>query len=100
MKSPARSGRQEIPMRLVRYHDESSTVRYGAERPDGASAERLDGDPWSGLRRTGAVDRIALRLAPIAPTQILCIGLNYHRHAAETGAKVPERPVVFAKSLN
>jgi 2-keto-4-pentenoate hydratase/2-oxohepta-3-ene-1,7-dioic acid hydratase in catechol pathway len=48
---------------------------------------------WGGLPRvrgrTGA---------PIArPGKIVCIGLNYHDHAAETGQAAPERPVVFLK---
>jgi 2-keto-4-pentenoate hydratase/2-oxohepta-3-ene-1,7-dioic acid hydratase in catechol pathway len=37
--------------------------------------------------------------APIArPGKIVCIGLNYRDHAAETGAAIPERPVVFLKA--
>ena len=36
--------------------------------------------------------------APIArPGKIVCIGLNYRDHAAETGAAVPAEPVVFFK---
>jgi 2,4-diketo-3-deoxy-L-fuconate hydrolase len=39
--------------------------------------------------------------APIArPHQILCIGLNYRDHAAETGQDVPAEPIVFTKSPN
>jgi len=39
--------------------------------------------------------------APIArPHQILCIGLNYSDHAAETGQAVPIEPIVFNKSPN
>jgi 2,4-didehydro-3-deoxy-L-rhamnonate hydrolase len=39
--------------------------------------------------------------APIArPHQILCIGLNYSDHAAETGAAVPDEPILFTKSPN
>jgi 2,4-didehydro-3-deoxy-L-rhamnonate hydrolase len=39
--------------------------------------------------------------APIArPHQILCIGLNYSDHAAETGAPVPDEPILFTKSPN
>lgn len=34
------------------------------------------------------------------PHQILCIGLNYRDHAAETGAQVPSEPIVFTKSPN
>jgi 2,4-diketo-3-deoxy-L-fuconate hydrolase len=39
--------------------------------------------------------------APIArPHQILCIGLNYRDHAAETGQAVPAEPILFTKSPN
>jgi 2,4-didehydro-3-deoxy-L-rhamnonate hydrolase len=39
--------------------------------------------------------------APIArPHQILCIGLNYRDHAAETGLAVPTEPILFTKSPN
>ncbi len=57
-------------------------------------AERLSdgrGEPV-GDRRFGA---------PIArPHQILCIGLNYRDHAAETGQAVPSEPILFTKSPN
>ncbi|ULR48360.1 fumarylacetoacetate hydrolase family protein [Streptomyces deccanensis] len=36
--------------------------------------------------------------APVArPGKIICVGLNYRDHAAETGAAIPPRPVVFMK---
>jgi 2,4-didehydro-3-deoxy-L-rhamnonate hydrolase len=39
--------------------------------------------------------------APIArPHQILCVGLNYSDHTAETGQAVPEEPILFTKSPN
>jgi len=34
------------------------------------------------------------------PGKILCIGLNYRKHAVETGADIPETPVVFGKFNN
>lgn len=56
------------------------------ERVAAGQVEPLDG------RRLGA---------PIArPHQILCIGLNYSDHAAETGAQVPDEPILFTKSPN
>lgn len=37
--------------------------------------------------------------APIAqPGKVVCIGLNYRRHAEETGAAIPAEPVVFMKA--
>jgi len=39
--------------------------------------------------------------APITrPHQILCIGLNYSDHAAETGQAIPAEPIIFHKSPN
>jgi 2-keto-4-pentenoate hydratase/2-oxohepta-3-ene-1,7-dioic acid hydratase in catechol pathway len=34
------------------------------------------------------------------PQKIVCVGLNYHDHAAEGAQKVPERPLLFAKWPN
>lgn len=37
--------------------------------------------------------------SPISrPTKIICVGLNYREHARESGAAVPEEPVLFMKS--
>ena len=52
---------------------------------------------------SGAVEPLAGRRlgAPIArPHQVLCIGLNYTDHAAETGQAVPDEPILFTKSPN
>ncbi|MGJ6980638.1 fumarylacetoacetate hydrolase family protein [Aestuariimicrobium soli] len=55
-------------------------------------AERADSAQPIGDQRVGA---------PIArPHQILCIGLNYSDHAAETGQQVPDEPILFTKSPN
>lgn len=39
-------------------------------------------------------------LAPLEPRAIVCIGLNYAQHAAESGMKVPVNPVVFMKTVS
>jgi len=55
------------------------------------------------LQAAGAVTRFAGERigAPFArPHQILCIGLNYSDHAAETGQAVPSEPILFTKSPN
>lgn len=39
--------------------------------------------------------------SPIArPSKILCIGLNYAKHAKETGAAIPTEPILFLKSTS
>ena len=43
-----------------------------------------------------------LQLAPAVPQpgKILCVGLNYSRHAAESGMAEPKKPVLFSKFNN
>ena len=42
----------------------------------------------------------SVRLGPPVrrPSKIVCIGLNYRDHAAETGAEIPKEPIIFFKS--
>lgn len=86
-------------MKLIRYLDSAGRVHHGAEQADG-TVRRVSGDVFS--RPTVTADRgdVARLLAPIAPVQIMCIGLNYRRHAEETKAKIPEHPVLFMKGVN
>ncbi len=41
-----------------------------------------------------------IRLGPCVggTGKFICIGLNYSDHAAETGAKVPDEPIIFMKA--
>lgn len=37
-------------------------------------------------------------LAPVGdPEKVICVGLNYHDHCQEQGAKVPKEPLIFSK---
>ena len=36
-------------------------------------------------------------LAPVAPSKIVAIGLNYKDHAAEMGKPLPAEPLMFLK---
>jgi 2,4-diketo-3-deoxy-L-fuconate hydrolase len=42
----------------------------------------------------------SVRIGPCVarPSKIICIGLNYARHAAEAGAEVPKEPIIFLKA--
>jgi 2-keto-4-pentenoate hydratase/2-oxohepta-3-ene-1,7-dioic acid hydratase in catechol pathway len=101
-------------MKLVRYGNE------GAERPglidtDGAlrdlsahiediDGRMLDDASLDSLRAidTSSMPRVegTPRFAPIVGNigKYLCIGLNYSDHAAETGAAIPEHPILFFKA--
>jgi 2-keto-4-pentenoate hydratase/2-oxohepta-3-ene-1,7-dioic acid hydratase in catechol pathway len=74
--------------------DEAFFAGGGLDRIRPVVAERAAAGLVSGF----AGERIG---APIArPHQILCIGLNYRDHAAETGQAVPDEPILFNKSPN
>jgi 2-keto-4-pentenoate hydratase/2-oxohepta-3-ene-1,7-dioic acid hydratase in catechol pathway len=86
-------------MKIVRYLDSEQHSHYGRQTVDG-SIERLQGDLYAGLEPTGEIDAVKKLLAPVVPTAILGVGLNYRQHAVESGMNIPEMPVLFAKGLN
>lgn len=89
---------REKRMKIVRFLDDSDRERLGVMTSDHA-ARLVDGDIWANFTVTDETAVIKKLLAPIVARTILCIGLNYKQHAAETGAKIPEYPILFMKSL-
>lgn len=63
--------------------DEASLAKLSALDP--ASLPKVDGNPRLGACVTGF-------------SKFMCIGLNYSDHAAETGAAIPEHPILFMKA--
>ncbi|MFQ5994799.1 MAG: fumarylacetoacetate hydrolase family protein [Acidiferrobacterales bacterium] len=86
-------------MKIVRFIDASGKEHCG-ELVGERSARVLMDDVVSHSRISDDTVAIERLLAPIVPRTILCIGLNYKEHAEETGAPIPEHPVVFIKSAN
>lgn len=84
-------------MRIARFQDEHGHLRAGVDLGDGTADVFATAEVLHDRRPTGERVRIAQRLAPLVPTNIFCIGLNYRRHAEETGASLPEHPVLFMK---
>ena len=82
-------------MKLIR-HLAPTGPAYAVLLPDG-SARAITGDILGDWRVTDQVVTPGKRLAPVAPSLIICIGLNYAKHAAEGGKPPPERPVWFMK---
>ncbi len=104
-------------MKLVSY-SAAGRASFGLVQGDGIiDAGRRLGDRYPTLRAAvaqalaqlrdlegGAAD-IALAdatlLPPITdPDKIICVGLNYRKHAAEAGLKVPEQPSLFLRLAN
>jgi len=86
-------------MKIIRFLAEDGTVRYGV--PTGPQTARpFTESPFTSLELESCEIAIAKLLAPVIPSSILCIGLNYRHHAEESGAKIPERPILFTKTPN
>ena len=83
-------------MRISRFTDQDNNIRFGVLRENGI-AEVLYGDLFEGLQLTGRFEPVAKLLAPLEPSNILGIGLNYYEHAKETGKEVSEHPILFMK---
>ncbi len=96
----------ETPAVLVdddTFVDVTDVTRDFDEAFFGSGAIATLGDVVAAAVAAGAAQPVAGRRfgAPIArPHQILCIGLNYSDHAAETGQAVPDEPILFTKSPN
>jgi 2-keto-4-pentenoate hydratase/2-oxohepta-3-ene-1,7-dioic acid hydratase in catechol pathway len=58
------------------------------------------GDPFiNPAKETRAMDLFSVKLlAPVSPPNIICIGLNYRKHADETGLPYPAEPLIFIKT--
>ncbi|MEO5619004.1 MAG: fumarylacetoacetate hydrolase family protein [Candidatus Eisenbacteria bacterium] len=87
---------------IVRVSREGETA-YA--RLTGDRLEFFDAAPWIGGRLTGRTSAESgwLRLAPAEPTKIVCVGLNYRAHVAESatlipgGGDSPGEPLIFLK---
>jgi len=73
-------------------------VHYAAERE--GTHFKIDGDIYTDFTITDEPADIAKLLAPVDPTAILCVGLNYKEHAEEAGMDVGDNPVLFVKGIN
>ncbi len=83
---------------FVRFRS-GDEVAYGQVTPEGVY--RIDKTPFEKYEPdefAGDVEDLDL-LPPVEPTKIVCIGVNYRDHAEETGARIPEEPVMFLKPL-
>jgi len=79
-------------------------VQQGGERfhaiERGGELFRAAGDIFSGVSIgqaiRGGLDGVKIT-APVRPSKIVCVGLNYRRHAAEVNKPLPAEPLLFIK---
>ncbi len=64
----------------------------------GGDWRELDGELFGSYAAGAPVDPAGLRLlAPVEPSKIVAVGLNYRDHAAEMGKPLPGEPLIFLK---
>lgn len=86
-------------MRIARFLDDAGQPRYG-RLVDETAAHPIVGDVFDPAGFEPASVPVARFLPPIDPPNIFAIGLNYRRHARETGARIPDHPLVFIKATS
>ena len=82
-------------MKIIRHLTPAGPA-YAALQPDGTARE-ITGDLLGAFRVTDRPVTPGKLLAPVVPANILCIGLNYKKHAAESNSPLPAHPVLFLK---
>lgn len=86
-------------MKIIRFQDSQQQIHYAAQQSDG-TAHEIAGDIFGRYEVTNRPADVKKLLAPVDPKGILCIGLNYRRHAAEGNAPIPKWPVLFMKTVS
>lgn len=84
-------------MHILRFLDMDDNIHTGFGF-DGDTARIIHGDIFGVFDPTTKKAAVQKILAPIQPTAIFCIGLNYKKHALETGMEIPDYPVIFSKN--
>lgn len=83
-------------MKIVRFKGGGKT-RYGVL--EGTHVVEYAGTPFGPFKRGRKKypARQTVFLAPVVPSKIICVGLNYRDHAEEMRLPVPDEPVLFLK---
>lgn len=85
----------------VFYDTSAFGEEYNEQFFENDGLNRLDAFVKQNLSSLSKLDNNVRLGSPIArPSKIVCIGLNYKDHAEETGAKIPEEPIIFMKSTS
>ncbi|MHB0977276.1 MAG: fumarylacetoacetate hydrolase family protein [Candidatus Aquicultorales bacterium] len=78
-------------------------VRIGSEKShaiiEGEAVRLIDGTPFGSYAPSSQVLPLedVVLCAPVEPSKVVAVGLNYRDHAAELGMAVPDEPILFIK---
>ncbi|HDP81054.1 MAG TPA: 5-carboxymethyl-2-hydroxymuconate isomerase [Spirochaetes bacterium] len=86
-------------MRIIRFLSDDGRVCRGAAGPgEPVKARPIEGDLFGEYSVSDTEITVARLLPPLEPPNIYALGLNYRRHAEETGIPCPGIPLVFIKA--
>jgi 2-keto-4-pentenoate hydratase/2-oxohepta-3-ene-1,7-dioic acid hydratase in catechol pathway len=83
-------------VRIARFTGTDGQIHAG-RMVDEQHAQPLTGELFGSPSFAEQPLKIERLLAPVEPPNVFAIGRNYRAHAEETGARPPERPLVFMK---
>jgi 2-keto-4-pentenoate hydratase/2-oxohepta-3-ene-1,7-dioic acid hydratase in catechol pathway len=82
-------------LRLYRINH-NGTPRYAAERE--GRWRLVDGNIFGSFQEGQEIAQDGVQiLAPVQPSKMVCVGLNYKDHAAESNKPLPSEPMLFLK---
>jgi len=87
-------------VKIVRVRERGGRISWGSIGKDGTQIYRIEGDIYGEWGVSGERIDGEEMLAPVEPPNIIALGLNYKKHADETGIVYPEIPVMFIKGTN
>jgi 2-keto-4-pentenoate hydratase/2-oxohepta-3-ene-1,7-dioic acid hydratase in catechol pathway len=86
-------------MKIVRYQ-KNNEIFYGVL--EGEKINPINGEIFGDFKIDSNIikgNEVKL-LAPVIPLDVIAIGLNYKKHADESGAAYPDRPLIFLKTTS
>ncbi|MBL7125017.1 MAG: fumarylacetoacetate hydrolase family protein [Dehalococcoidales bacterium] len=83
-------------MKIVRFAIDNK-VQYGILQ--GEYVQGIEEEPYRDLKPSDQFYRLSnvKLLSPCTPSKIVALGLNYHSHAKEVNASIPNAPLIFLK---
>jgi 2-keto-4-pentenoate hydratase/2-oxohepta-3-ene-1,7-dioic acid hydratase in catechol pathway len=87
-------------LRICRFRKGGGAPSFGVIDPAAGTVRPLAGDPFGSFDASGnpvPLSEVRL-LAPVLPSKIVAVGLNYRDHAKEMGKPFPPEPLLFLKA--
>lgn len=86
-------------MKIIRFLSEDKKIFHGIyNEVEPATARLIAGNIFGDYKITEKKKPVMRFLPPLAPVNILALGINYKKHGDETAMSYPEQPILFLKA--